>query len=338
MSLNLLRSLIFVFFASAVCLGAEAMNWPTPYPIDSQSVQDLDWAQPTISGRPTSATFGCVRNGGNRFHEGIDVQPYEARKNGEATDAVSAAWGGRVVYINKRSGTSSYGRYVIIEHEQFAPSVVTLYAHMATIDRGLKAGSEVVAGDRIGKMGRSAGGYIIPKSRAHLHFEIGLRLSDGFQNWYDVREFGNENDHGVWNGMNLVGLDPWAAWHWLKENPSNDIGDYARTLAPGFVLQLVATDTPDIVRRYPALLTATVPAKGLTGWRITFTGWGFPLAFTPLSETSAKREGTATIVAINSSELDQWGCRGLVQKQSGLVSLTDRGSALIELLFTRDER
>lgn len=333
----MLRSLSFFLLAASFVatarLPAEKMQWPTPYPVAGLHAGELDWAQPTVSGRPVSATFGCVRNEGTRFHEGIDIRPYAKRQKGEATDAVSAAWSGKVVYLNKTVQDSSYGRYMVIEHPQFTPAVVSLYAHLASVDSKVKVGSAVRAGQRIGKMGRSAGGYTIPKERAHLHFEIGLRLSDGFQAWYDSREFGNKNKHGLWSGLNVLGLDPWAAWNWLLANERQNIGDYIRTLSPGFVLHLVTSDTPDIVKRYPALLTDPVPASGLAGWRVAFTGWGFPLAFTPLKETKADRAGTATVMAVNSSELEHWSCRGLVETKAGMTQLSERGTALVELLF-----
>ena len=60
-------------------------------------------------------------------------------------------------------------------------------------------------------MGRSAGGYAIPKDRAHVHFEIGLKLSDNFDSWFTWKKFGSPNQHENWNGMNLMGLDPNAS-------------------------------------------------------------------------------------------------------------------------------
>mgnify|MGYP003334059019 CR=1 FL=1 len=59
-------------------------------------------------------------------------------------------------------------------------------------------------------MGHSSGGYMIPAARAHLHFEVGLAITSDFQGWYDHRRFGSRNEHGMWNGMNLVGVDPVA--------------------------------------------------------------------------------------------------------------------------------
>ena len=45
---------------------------------------------------------------------------------------------------------------------------------MHSIDKDLYIGKFIEEGTIIGRMGRSAGGYIIPKSKSHLHFEIGF--------------------------------------------------------------------------------------------------------------------------------------------------------------------
>ena len=47
----------------------------------------------------------------------------------------------------------------------------------------------------------------IPRDRAHLHYEIGFMMTQAFQPWYTWRKFGSPNEHGVWNGMNLMGID-----------------------------------------------------------------------------------------------------------------------------------
>jgi hypothetical protein len=335
------RKLVVVGFSLLLPLAGvcfEEMHWPTPYPVEDLIELDLDWTQPTVSGIDTSATFGCVRNDGHRFHEGIDIQPYWKRSNGEATDDVMAAWSGKVAYINDSVKDSGYGRYVVIEHGQFAPAVCTLYAHLAEIEDELAVGQEVLAGDRLGTMGRSAGGYRIPKSRAHLHFEIALRLSDDFQLWYDAREYESKNEHGNWSGLNLIGLDPWAAWHWLRQNEPRDIGNFIQRMPPGFIFEIATSGVPDIVRRNPSLLSQPVPASGVVGWRVSLTGWGFPLQFTPLTEMDSEQAGVARITAVNSRELEQWPCRGLVEKRRGMTQLSARGTALVELIFMGDLR
>ena len=108
--------------------------WPTPNPAFQNGEPIEAFVQPTASGKKESGLFGCVRNNGRRFHEGLDLYPVARDKRGEALDTVYAVLSGRIVYINKVAGHSSYGRYIVIEHDQESPAFYTLYAHLARIN------------------------------------------------------------------------------------------------------------------------------------------------------------------------------------------------------------
>lgn len=318
----------------AAVLRAEPMVWPTPHPAPTAGGDFTEWVQATESGDPVSGMFGCVRTHGTQFHEALDIGPFLPRKNGEPTDPVGAAWAGTVVYVNTVPRTSAYGRYVVVQHDQFSPAFVTLYAHLASVEAGLAPGRRLAAGERIGIMGRSAGGYRIPPERSHLHFEIALRLSDDFQRWYDSLDFDSANDHGIWNGMNLIGLDPWLAWQFMRADPATrTLPDYLRTQPIAFVVEVVTSEVPDFVARYPALLSA--PADNVAGWRIAVTGWGMPIECTPLARGAIEgRPGAARVVAVDPAQLEAWSCRGLVTYENGEARLALRGRRLLQLLFT----
>jgi murein DD-endopeptidase MepM/ murein hydrolase activator NlpD len=323
-------------FPLAAAVSAAAFTWPTPNPEPAAGAPFEEWVQPTVSGEPTSALFGCVRNDGDRFHEAVDIAPYLKRdRRGEATDPVYAAWAGRVVHVNALSGLSSYGRYVVLEHPQFSPAFYTLYAHLASIDGAIEPGVEVSEGATLGIMGRSAS-YRIPKDRAHLHFEIGLRLTDQFQPWYDRQKFGSNNDHGVYNGMNLAGLDSFEAMNWLLRDRSRGIEDYFQTIKPAAIIEVATPMVPDFVRRYPGLVRGgPVEAGSVAGWRLTVTGFGLPLSLEPLRTLPSDRadKGEAVIVAIDPAELDKFACRDLVIRRGDDATLGSGGRQLLELLF-----
>ena len=42
-------------------------------------------------------------------------------------------------------------------------------------------------------------------------------LTDDFQKWYDGRNFDEPNDHGIWNGQNLLGFDPLGYYRKYRE-------------------------------------------------------------------------------------------------------------------------
>jgi len=327
-------SIIFGLFC--ISAFAEVLYWPTPHTGFAKGEDFSTFIQPTVSGDPVSGLFGCVRNDGNRFHEAIDIAPFLKRKGGEATDPIYAAYGGTVVHVSRLSGKSSYGRYIVIEHNDLDLPVYTLYSHLASISSGIKSGVVVSGGQVLGKMGRSAGGYRIPRERAHLHFEIGLRLSDDFQSWYDEQKFGSPNDHGNYNGMNLVSWDPLSFYKTNRENGSVQPLEYIGKIHPGFVIKLKTSEIPNLLKRYPALLIPNGSSQDRAGWEIRISGWGLPLSFKPLSSGELKtisREGEARVTAINWSEVNKYACRDMVEKVGDSVILSSGGIRLLDLLF-----
>src|SRR5712675_1036117 len=161
-------------------------------------------------GKPwTTGTFGCVRSDGAQMHEGLDIRCLERDKRGEPTDAVMATADGTVAYINTHPGLSNYGNYVVLRHRIEGLDIYSLYAHLHEVRRDLRVGQAVKAGEVIAIMGRTANTREgISKDRAHVHFELNLLLNDKFSAWYKSRFTSQRNDHGEWNGQNLMGMDP----------------------------------------------------------------------------------------------------------------------------------
>ena len=163
------------------------LSWPTPNPAFAKGMGYSAFLQKTGPDKAySSGAFGCVRNHGFKFHEGLDLFPVKRDGRGRAEDKVFSAMGGVVRHINPTSSHSAYGKYLVLEHTRLDPPLYSLYAHLASIESGLKVGSPVKVAQVLGKMGNTAS-YRIPLDRSHLHFEIGLRLTDDFQIWYDKK-------------------------------------------------------------------------------------------------------------------------------------------------------
>lgn len=287
-------------------MGAVEPLWPIA---DQGSLQgDLspeNWVQPTVSGRTESALFGCVRNGGKRFHEGIDIAPKAQRtRSGEATDPIIAVMAGRVIGINPVAGNSSYGCFVVLEHERLDVPIYTLYAHLASVVEGLAEGDWVKRGATLGVMGRSAS-YSIPKDRAHLHFEVGLIKSLKFDQWYRAQDrYGSANRFGVANGINLVGFDPLAFFEAAKAGQVPSMAAYLRGFRPAFGLRVATAEVPNFIRRYPSLKTmAPPPGARVVAWDVDFTWYGLPFQWTPRSaeEVPPAHSGDVTLLYADKS-------------------------------------
>ncbi|MDR1789979.1 MAG: M23 family metallopeptidase, partial [Opitutaceae bacterium] len=244
-------TLLLACACGALPAALPPLVWPTPNRawLDGRGI--AEYIQPTVSGDPASGLFGGWRSGGNQFHGGVDLLPVSRDARGEAADPVFAAMPGVVRHTNTRAGDSSYGRYIVIEHTGTEPAALTLYAHLAAVS--VAPGDVVKAGQVVGKMGRSAGGYSIPRERAHLHFEICLRLTDNFQAWYDRQKFGSPNKHGVWNGLNMARLDPLAFLNACREGRTRGLAEWLRGMEEAARVRVAAARTPDFVTRYPAL-------------------------------------------------------------------------------------
>jgi murein DD-endopeptidase MepM/ murein hydrolase activator NlpD len=318
-------------------LAEAGIVWPTPNPAFQEGQPIEDFIQPTSSGRIESGLFGCVRNDGARFHEGIDLFPLFRDRSREATDPIYAVLPGRVAYINTVAGHSSYGRYIIVEHPQVTPAVHTLYAHMRSIAPDLTIGSTVESGTVLGVMGRSAGGYTIPRERAHLHFEIGFRYSDRFQNWFDHQNFGSRNHHGVWNGMNMVGIDPLDFYTQLRNGSIASIKQYLEQESIAAIIRVHRSQIPDFVTRYPALLKRPLDRnREVVAWDIYFTWYGLPLVWDPLyrDEGISGNAGSVQILRYNRALIEANRCRRLLSfSTDGRASLARYGETTLSKLF-----
>ena len=269
-------ALLFLGLAS-VPLSATEVVWPTT--LDLGAVRSAqDYLQPTVSGRLESATFGMVREDGQRFHEGVDIRPGRRDAAGEALDLVRVAMDGHVAYVNPHVN-GPYGRYVVLTHPGAELPVYSLYAHLASVDPGMKLGAFTRRGLTVGRMGRSsAGATPITPDRAHLHFEVGLLLSTGFNGWYAAQPENRKspNLHGLYNGQNLIGMDPLP----LLSQRSVDVLALLRRQPTALTVVLRAAKTPDFVERYPLL--ARGERKKAAGWYVEFSWQGMPLRWTTL--------------------------------------------------------
>jgi len=308
-------SLIVSFLLLPLALWAR-FEWPTEYP-PSEFVPLGDLLQATESGDPASGGFGCVRNDGMRFHEAVDLRSFERDKRGESLDAILAAFDGKVRYVNAKAGKSSFGRYIVVEHSEMGLHYYTLYAHLRRIQPGIKAGSMVHAGQRIGTMGRSAS-YTITRDRSHLHFEVCLQMSNEFQDWYDWKEFDSANDHGVWNGMNLVGMNSQAFLEYFMANPDASVMEFLIQEPTAFTVMVSTTRIPYLLERCPGLIFGEWPKERVGGWRIEFTGYGVPKSWSPLYARGRKvTPGKVALVQSDMNEVQQYQCRNMLVYRNG---------------------
>ena len=332
-----MKWLIFLglFFVSlSVSLAAELeVIWPTEHPPDDMRESFYSRLQATASNEIQSGNFGCVRTNGHQFHEGVDLRAMTKDSRGEATDIVRSVLPGVIVHTNAVRGKSSYGRYVVIEHFDREMSFLTLYAHLASIDKGIARGAKVEGGQRIAVMGRSAS-YTIPKQRAHLHFEVCLRLTDSFQSWYKWKKFESKNDHGIFNGMNLVGINPALFFEETQWEGTDTIREVLEAEDTAFTIMVSTNQVPDFIKRYPALVNGVISEEDLAGWRVEFTYYGAPKKWTPLvSKSGDIQQGKLALVDYNKELLASDACRKMIRFRNGKPTIGPGLQTSLQLLF-----
>lgn len=330
------RNACYFFITSLALVGAvqASLIWPTPNPAFQDGKPMEAYIQPTASGNPESGLFGCVRNDGSRFHEGLDLFPLKRDSRGEALDPVYAVLPGEVVHVSRVSGHSSYGRYVVVEHDGELLVYHTLYAHLASVADGITPGARVEAGTVIGVMGRSAS-YRIPRERAHLHFEIGFRLSDDFQTWYDQQKFGSQNRHGIWNGMNLVSIDPLDFYRSMRAGEVSSLYQYLRRLPAAARIRVYSNQIPEFVQNYKALVTLPFEGRSVIAWDIAFTQYGVPMEWTPrfADENLTGQPGEIKVLAYHPKLLEPQTCRRVLDLTGGRPSVASGTITTIKKLF-----
>ena len=289
------------------------------------------------TGKPwTSGTFGCVRSEGWQFHEGLDIRCVSRDKKQEPADPILAVADGVVAYANKRATLSNYGNYLVIMHRVEGLEIFSLYAHLKEIRPGLEYGTPVKAGDVVALMGRTSNTREqISRERAHLHFELNLFVNDHFSGWYKKFLPQQKNDHGEYNGLNLLGLDPAAI---LREQ---------RAAGKNFSLVKFIRQQPELcrlfvrkaelpwVKRYAPLVTRnpTAEREGVAGYELSLNYTGIPCRIIPRAASEVGNIGRIQLLSVNETEQKKHPCRKLVAKRGTRWELTSHGTQHVELLL-----
>jgi peptidoglycan LD-endopeptidase LytH len=283
-----------------------------------------------------SGTFGCVRSGGWQMHEGIDVACLQRDRHGEPTDPVLAAADGTVAYISTRPALSNYGNYIVLRHKVEGLEIYSLYAHLREIRSGLKVGQTVKAGEEIAIMGRTANTHEgISKERAHVHFELNLLVSDRFASWHKKTAPDQRNDHGEWNGQNLLGLDPRAIFLGQHDQGAKfSLLGFVRGQTELCRVRVRKTSFPWL-KRYAALIRPNPRAEkeGVAGYEIALNFNGVPFELIPRASSEFAGKAKVQLLSVNEAEYHKNPGRRLVAKTGSRWELTSHGSNLLELLI-----
>ncbi|PZR76372.1 MAG: hypothetical protein DLM73_02710 [Chthoniobacterales bacterium] len=279
--------------------------------------------------------YGFVRNpvetsGGlvyTRLHEGIDIRPMQRNAQGEPLDAVRAIADGTVVHTNSVAGYSNYGKYVVVEHRFDGSKFYSLYGHLSVI--GVRAGQRVQQRDQLGVMGHTGEG--LNQARAHVHLELNLMLSRHFEAWHDTFFKTEQNHHGLYNGLNLVGIDIARLYLALQKRPALTIPEFLAEEETLYRVVFPASNNFDLPKFYPWL----VRQKSDEGasWEVSFNRAGVPLKI----ERSAKQVAEPELSYLKPGGIDaSYLTSDRIAGRGAAAHLTGKGKQFMRLLVFPD--
>src|SRR5438477_1055658 len=219
-----------------------------------------------------------------RFHEGIDIRSVHRDANGEPLDEVRTIADGDVVHVNLVPGYSNYGKYIVIQHRWDGSNYYSLYAHLSSISA--QPEQTVRRGQPIAVMGYTGTG--INRERAHLHLELCLMFSRQFEAWYNTFFRNDPNLHGLYNGMNLAGIDVARLYLALRKNPALKLPEFLAAEETFYKVTVPKARPFDLPTLYPRTLVAGNSAGA--AWEVAFARSGVPLRIDPTDKRVTQPE------------------------------------------------
>ncbi len=176
--------------------------------------------------------------------------------------------------------------------------------------------------DQLGVMGHTGDG--LNQTRAHLHLELNLMLSRQFESWHDSLFKTDPNRNGLYNGLNLIGIDIARLYLALRERPALTIPEFLSEEETLYRVLLPDSGHFDLPKFYPWML-AQKNAERPVSWEVSFNRAGVPLKIEP----SGKQVGGPELSYLKPTGIDASSLtRGHIAGRGQGAHLTDKGKAV----------
>jgi hypothetical protein len=163
---------------------------------------------------------------------------------------------------------------------------------------------------------------------------LDLLVNERFAAWHKKNSSDQRNDHGCWNGQNLLGLDPRLLLLAQKaQGEKFSLLEFVRNQTEMFRVLVRKTDFPWL-KRYAALVRANPRAEkeGIAGYEIAFNYNGVPFELIPRAVSELKSKGKYQLISVNEAEHQKNPCRRLVTRSGNRWELGGHGVELLDLL------
>jgi hypothetical protein len=183
----------------------------------------------------------------------------------------------------------------------------------------------VEPGTVLGMMGYSGAG--IDRRRSHLHLELNLVLSSRFEDWHAKNFRPSPNAHGIWNGLNLSGLNVAEFYLAHRQNPALTAAEFVKRTEPSWKVLSPRKGDLEILQNYPWLGEGVEQSS--PSWEITLADSGLPIAIKPSATAVAK----PTVTWVKDRGMPHgYHLRGYVSGSGSTGALTSSGARFIELM------
>lgn len=262
------------------------------------------------------------------FHEGIDIAPVHRDARGAPLDEIRAISDGKVVYTLDKAGGSNYGKYIVVEHQWGEGPMYSLYAHLSKV--AVHAGDIVKQGQKIGVMGYTGSG--LDRRRSHLHLELNLFMSSQFNSWHKFYFGANPNQHGLFNGLNLTGLNVSSFYLEKRKNPALRVSEFVKSQEIFWKVLVPKKGELELLKHYPWLATQSFNAED-PSWELWFSDSGLPVGVSSSSETLA----VPRLTYVKNEGLPYtYGTKGMVSGAGEKPVISPRGHRYLELILGKD--
>jgi hypothetical protein len=167
------------------------------------------------------------------------------------------------------------------------------------------------------------------RERAHLHLELNLMLSHEFEAWYNTFFRNDPNHNGIYNGMNLIGLDIARLYLALHKNPAMTIPEFLNREETFYKVTLPKSRHFELPKSYPWMF-ATGGRNERSSWEVSFAKSGVPLRIESSDKNVAQPE--LSYVKKGSGNYS-YLTRDMVSGHGANAQLSDYGRQLMRLLI-----
>jgi len=162
--------------------------------------------------------------------------------------------------------------------------------------------------------------------------ELDLMFSRQFEAWHNAFFRNDPNHNGIYNGLNLAGLDIARLYLALHKNPSLTIPEFLSGEEIFYRVTLPKSHHFDLPRLYPWILGAG-KRNEKSSWEVSFARSGVPLKIEP----SDKRVTQPELTYVKNSSIDySYLTRDIVSGRGANAQLSGYGRQLMRLLTYPD--